>query len=234
MSLGQHIELASRRVDTREIGQVHVFCIEDIDAHLKENLDVVKRQFQIADDLLTKGEQEAAADIWRSQVVFIESALDFYLHEVIKLGIISIYNATWNGEKTIQYNNLTFRMEELELACDSDDDDWLAQWIDKKYSTETYMNFEKLEQVCKLLGLDKHKIAKVFYEQGSDIRPIKKLEKYLNRMYRRRNIIAHQAGRQSATAEKITITKEDVVELLDKIECILQALSNEVRDKIMK
>lgn len=230
MSLGQHVELVDRKVNTRGAEHVQVFSIESIDEHLQENIDVVKRQCKIADELYSQGKVEAAEDIWRSQLVVIESALDFYLHEIIKLGIISIYSGVWKGMKTEPYNNLSFCMKELETACHHvDDDTWLAEWIDRKYATETLMSFSGLEKVCKILGLDKQKIANVFYERQSTTKPIKKLEFHLNRMYGRRNIIAHQAGRKSATAEKITIHKNEIVEWLDKVEEILKAVSDEMK-----
>ena len=40
----------------------------------------------MADELFESGKEEESRNIWRAQIVFLESAFDFYLHELTKNG----------------------------------------------------------------------------------------------------------------------------------------------------
>ena len=56
------------------------FKLSEIKQHFDENLSSIKNQFNIADELFKSGKNEECKNIWRSQIVFLEGILDFYLH----------------------------------------------------------------------------------------------------------------------------------------------------------
>ena len=68
--------------------------ISDVRKHFDENLKDVKDKFGLAQNEL-KANLRSAEEIWRSQVVFLESALDFYIHELVKYGLLKIFNGEW-------------------------------------------------------------------------------------------------------------------------------------------
>ena len=71
-----------------------------------------------------------ASEIWRSQIVFLDSALDFYIHEVAKLGIIKIFNNEW--DETNQYREIKVSMDfALRLADSYENADDLLGEIDE-------------------------------------------------------------------------------------------------------
>ena len=59
-------------------------------------------------DLLKSGKIIEGENIWRAQIVFLASALDFYMHELTKYGLCEIYNENW--ERTDKYENLQVNM----------------------------------------------------------------------------------------------------------------------------
>lgn len=226
----RNIDLYDRPVGTRANKIVAVFDIETIDEHLGENLSVVSKQFEVADMLAVSQNQEAAEDIWRSQVVFIASAFDFYLHEVVKLGIINMYHQEW--DKTQKYSNLRFTMADVELACkDTEDEAWLKEWIDTEYAYKALMAYDAFTGVCNLIGVKVDDIAKIFYDRKSRVKPRDTLKQKIEDLFKRRNKIAHQADRKSTTAEKISISKEDVQQYFNDVQLILGAVSEAVRKK---
>ena len=188
------LNLSSRRENTRDV-TVKVFGITEIEKHFQESVRAIENKFPLALKLQETGNIDDAMDVWRTQIVFLESAFDFYMHELVKLGIISIFNGEWNGGKSTKYLNLSFSMSYLEDALkDSTKDVWLKNWINEKYSSITMMSYEDLNKVCNLLELDMANISnEVFYERGDTVKTSEKLKTFMNDLYSRRNMIAHQA-----------------------------------------
>ena len=75
----RNLELIPRREGTREkvTPAIVKFQLSDIENHFKENIQYIRAQFYIADNLLQEDREEEAKNIWRSQIVFLESGEDF-------------------------------------------------------------------------------------------------------------------------------------------------------------
>lgn len=219
------LELARRKVNTRDALNVEVFSLDDIKRHFNDSLSLILKQIQLADNLFTSGLIEEAKDILRSQIVFIDSAFDFYLHEILKLGIINLFHGDWTP-KTDKYNNLLLDMKTLEAAIkDEGNDEWLKNWINNKYSGKPLMSYEDFADVCNLLALNVQDIAnKLFYDKNSRTPTRDKLKYILNGLFARRNQIAHQSDRKRENAERDDITEEYVNEKLDNIKNIVEAV----------
>lgn len=103
---GRDLSLVIRKVATRDKKtNVEVFNIEDIEKHFDENMSFIEIQLRIANDLILQGKAEQAKEIWRAQIVLLDSAFDFYMHELLKLGILNYFHGDW-GDKTTKYNDL--------------------------------------------------------------------------------------------------------------------------------
>ena len=78
-----------------------VFDLQPILDRFNSNIADIRKHFQTADDLLAlqPPKQTEAEDIWRSQIVFLDSAIDFYIHEIVKYGIIKMFNGNWAKSK---------------------------------------------------------------------------------------------------------------------------------------
>lgn len=93
----RNLSLSSRGESTREKFHTGVvrFELDQIMKHFTDNINAIKDQFIVADDLISSDKKEAGETIWRSQVVFLASALDFYMHELTKYGLCQIFSGKW-------------------------------------------------------------------------------------------------------------------------------------------
>lgn len=228
------LTLVSRRENTRSIPAspvIKIFEIDEIELHFQESINAVEYKFVVSDALKDIDKPTEAKDVLRTQIVFLESAFDFYLHEIVKLGIICMFNGYWT--KTDKYYELILKMHYIERALsESDNLSWLKDWINANYSSQTLMSFDSFKSVCKLLGLDIKAIANAsFYEEGSKDPTSNKLKNFLTELYIRRNRIAHQSDRRMADAERQNVSKDYVYVSIQRIKDIVKAMSEEIRKK---
>ena len=68
----------SRKENSRKKRSVRlVVKIFDVRTHFNENIKDVETKFELAKREAKSGDLHSAEEIWRSQVVFLESSLDF-------------------------------------------------------------------------------------------------------------------------------------------------------------
>ena len=233
----RNLTLAPRNENTRDNPSpipVKVFSIEEIEQHFIENVKSIEDKFAISSSLIEIGMLDEARDIFRTQIVFLESAFDFYMHEIVKLGITCMFDGVWN--KTDKYYNLKIEMHYIERASqESANDYWLKDWIDKTYSLITLMSHEAFQDICKLIGLNIKNIADTsFYERNSNENTKNKLQNFLRDLYHRRNRIAHQSDRRMADAEIQHISEEDVKNYIDRMKLVVNAIGVEIRKKFQR
>ena len=102
------LNLAERNVNTRAACNIEVFSLEKIKQHFDDSVALIMKQTVIARELKAEGKTEEAKDILRSQIVFIDSAFDFYMHELLKLGITNLFHGEWTP-KTVSSVSLSLR-----------------------------------------------------------------------------------------------------------------------------
>lgn len=68
----RRIELSSRNEESRplRIPEMHISKLDDMLNQFNENIDSIQGKFLVADQLLDSGNETAAKDIYRSQIVF--------------------------------------------------------------------------------------------------------------------------------------------------------------------
>lgn len=232
--MDRNLDLTPSQENVRDPHQPAVvkFRLEEIKQHFVDNMLEIKAQFDVSELLLNQGKQDDAENIWRYQIVFLESAFDFYLHEVTKYGLSNIFEGRW--KKTQKYHNIKIDIELLEKILNDDcGDDWFATFINALYAKVTMVSYESVKDHINLIGLDVSKIAdKAFYELGSDERTIDKMKRIVNELFNRRNVIAHQSDRKHANAEKNSITREQVEYFILNIEKIVFAIHEVAIEKI--
>lgn len=229
----RNLDLAPRREGVREkvSSTVVKFPLNEIEEHFNENLQYICTQFAIADELLQNGREEEARNIWSSQIVFLESAFDFYLHELTKFGLFEMFIGNW--DKTEKYNNLSVKMSVVDKALNArEDSEWFLEFANEFYKEITLVSYRSLKEEMNLLGLDLQKVADaVFYERGSSIKTKNKLENRLEKLYHRRNVIAHQSGRRHSDAQREEITKDMVENHIEDIKKIVEKIQELARQK---
>lgn len=229
----RNFDLAPRKEEIREkISPAIVkFQLNEIKEHFDENLQYIQSQFDIADELFQKGREEEARNIWSSQIVFLESAFDFYLHELTKFGLSEMFAGNW--DKTKKYHNLSVRMSVVDKALNArEDSGWFLEFVNEFYREITLVSYESVKDQMNLLGLNLQKVADaVFHERNSTIKTKDKLKRALEVLYRRRNMIAHQSGRRHSDAQKVEITKDMVEKFIEDIEKIVEEIHKLAKQK---
>lgn len=227
------LSLKPRKENTRPKIQpnVIVFPLEEIKEHFDENMLHIHQQYLVAQTLIDAGKITDGENIWRSQIIFLDSAFDFYLHEITKFGLEKIFSGDW--EKTEKYNNLKVKMPYVEHALENPDDSvWFTEYINNEFSRMPMMAYEAVKDQLNLLGLDIQEVAdKAFFLQGATEKTRDKLKRRLNELYARRNLIAHQSDRKAHNAEREPISKEIVESFTDDIQKVVEAIHNVALEK---
>lgn len=98
--------------DKKTVSMPVHFSLSEIKQHFDESMQSVKNQLTVADNLLSDGNIEGCHIIWRSQIVFAEGLLDFYIHEMSKYCLFRMFNGEW--QKSEKYKNLQVKMSKVE------------------------------------------------------------------------------------------------------------------------
>ena len=228
----RRIVFEERTVDTRETRRIEIFSITEIESHFNETLKQILSQLELANMLNSQGYKEEGDEILRSQVVFIEGAYDYFLHELLRLGLNNLYKGYWEN-KGQKYLELQVSLGILKLAMETEEDDWLKEWITEKYSYITLMDYSLFKkEVCNLLGINISEVADLaFYKIDGTEKTVSRLEREICDLYKRRNQIAHQSDRKMGTAEREEISLEYVREKISVVRKIILAICEIVREK---
>ena len=195
----RNLDLVVRNENTRDKFQTEVvrFELDQILQHFVEAIQTINAQFDVVDELIESGKVIEGENIWRAQIIFLASALDFYMHELTKYGLCEIYNENWNH--TDKYENLQVNMKAIEIALKSGEDiDWFLEYINNYYRAITMVSYESVKDQLNLLGICLASVADgAFYQRGETENTKARFKRRLNELFSRRNIIAHQSDRGS-------------------------------------
>ncbi len=228
----RNLELSPRIVNTRDRRRNHAIQFElgEITARFENNVSSIKAQFGLVEQLENDGNLQYK-DILRSQIVFLDSAFDFFMHEITKFGMVQIFQGIW--EKTEKYNNFAIRLGDIsDVLQNPEQENWFLDIVNDSYAEDTFMSADTVISQLKLIGLKWQNIAdRAFFEQGSTISTKDKFKGTLNSLFLRRNQIAHQADCRHETGDKIDIDREFVESYIDNIENIVHAIIDEIAAK---
>lgn len=210
--------------DKQPVVSVIEFDLAQIKERFDNNLASIRKQFDIAESLKAEGNIEECETVWRSQVVFLESALDFYIHEVSKYGMLNIFSGNW--EKTEKYNNYQVPMKYVEEGFKNPESKaWLLQYLNDRFSTEVYLSAESMKNQLNLLGLFFEPVMdKAFPKPSTPDPSYREGRKVVKELFERRNQIAHQTDRKHNDATQNTISKEYVEQCFVDINAIANSI----------
>lgn len=233
MTGDRDLRLKPRKENTRpkQKDKVIVFSLENIKQHFDESMMHIQQQFDVAQALIEAGNTTDAENVWRSQIVFLDSAFDFYLHELTKFGLEKIFTGDWG--KTTKYNNLKVKIPYVERALDNPENtEWFAEYANDEFSRMPMMAYDAVKDQLNLLGINVQEVAnRAFYDQGSTEKTKDKLKRRINELYNRRNLIAHQSDRLPHNAQREIIIKEIVNGFVDDIRKIVEAIHSVALEK---
>lgn len=184
---------------------------ERIKQNIKNNISDVKAKFSLATRECAT-DIHAAEEIWRSQVVFLDSALDFYVHEVTTYGIVKVFNNEWPETKAFNEKRVSLGFA-IKLMKDSENAvSLLTEEINRLNQQYCFMEYENISSNLKMIG----------------ITPDKSFHNNIDSFYKRRNLIAHQSDRLPGETEKQPITEQNVTDFITLVESFVNDINAKV------
>ena len=164
-----------------------------------------------------------AEDILRAQFVMIVSALDCYIHDVVKIGMIEIYLGQRISSKTTEKYpiNLTI-LQQIDKAPDEQTKlAFLEKHIQSKNSEDSFQSPKGIEYALNLINIDKiwTRLSPEMCKQPDDIR------KQLALVVDRRNKIAHESDRDNLSGGKTVIDKILVNNTINFIDNLCESIN---------
>ena len=220
LDLNERVE-ASR--DPHRVAPPIKFELADIKGHFDQSLDRIKNQYEVADSLKQDGKEDDCKNIWRSQVVFLEGILDFYLHEMSKYCLYKMFKGEW--EKSQQYQSLQIPMKKVEEGIEAaESKEWFFEYLNERFSRDVFLSLESMRKQLNLIGVGYGNVMHEAFQKDT----INESQKYgdgvVQDLFKRRNAIAHQLDRDHASAEQTDITKEFVEERASEVAAIVEAI----------
>lgn len=216
--------------DSRPVHNPLHFDLEQIKNHFDESFISICNQFDVAEELNNQDKTAECQNIWRSQVVFFEGILDFYLHEISKYALYQMFRGDW--EKSERYNSLKISMKEVENALEfSESKEWFFAYISQEYSKTVFLSAESMKDQLNLIGLPfKDVMHKAFHKET-----INESQKFgaevVKQLFERRNKIAHQIDRSHESADQNSISREYVEIYMNQIKDIVNAIHELASEK---
>lgn len=132
-------------------------------------------------------------DMWRAQIVLGVSALDYFVHELTRLGMIEISKGS--RLKTDAYSRFALPLSAVDHALGGQPhESWLGDVVRERHSWLSFQQPEKIADALRLISG-----VKLWEEVGKDMgQPAKDIKLRLELIVDRRNKIAHEADMDPA------------------------------------
>jgi hypothetical protein len=133
------------------------------------------------------------SDISRAELVMAVSALDHYIHEIVRIGMLEIYNK--KRAETPSFLKFPVLLESALQGIDIEDENWLDNAIRAHHGWRSFQRADKIAEAIRLISDVKlwSEVADHIGKNSSDV------TKRLNLIIDRRNKIAHEADMKPAS-----------------------------------
>jgi RiboL-PSP-HEPN len=163
------------------------------------------------------------SDILRAEIVMIVSALDQYVHEVTRLGMLEIYQG--QRTQTAAFLQFPITMESALLGISAPlDESWLDDQIKTRHGFQSFQTPDKIANAVRLFS-DKPLWNEVAARMNI---PPDNLKQRLKLIIERRNKIAHEADSNPSfpyfPGKRWTIDEGDVKDSIDFIEQVAETI----------
>lgn len=225
------LSLSSRNENTRpqqEMRRVVHFNLQEIIDRFNISIQDIEKKFELYEYLLSSDKVEEAKDILRSQIVFVESALDFFLHEMTKYSYFKMFSSEW--EKTSQYKNFNVKMEVVEKGLSSvDSKEWFFECVNDTFGRVVFLSNESMKDQLNAMGIPYSEVMHNVFAQKNPDESITKAKKFIRELFNRRNEIVHQNDRSHDSALQNNIERvyvEEVINIIKKIVYEIYLIAN--------
>ena len=128
------------------------------------------------------------SDILRSELVMAVSALDHYIHEIVRLGMLEVYHR--NRPETPAFLRFQISIERVRQAISAPtSDDWLDDEIRERHSWRSFQQADHIADAIRLISE-----VRLWEEVSNHLgMPSQDVKQQLNLIVDRRNKIVHEA-----------------------------------------
>ena len=170
--MNRDLSLSSRQENVRsqqQIRRVVHFTLQEIKDRFDDSIQNIEKKFDIYDQLLVSGKVDEGKDILRSQIVFLESTIDFFLHEMTKYSYYKMFSNEW--DKTSQYKSFNVKMEIVEKGLNSGDSkEWFFEYVNDTFDRVVFLGSESMKDQLNSIGIPfKDVMHHVFAEKNEEI-----------------------------------------------------------------
>jgi len=164
------------------------------------------------------------SDMLRAALVLAVSALDYYIHEVVRIGMLEIHRGQRPEPPAFSRFQISLGNARAGINAGQNIDSWLEDEIRQRHS---YKSFQQPEAIADAIRLISDK--KLWEEVSTNMsRPAKDIKQQLNRIVDRRNKIAHEADIDPSypIGDRWPIDELLVNEAVDFIEQVVESIHN--------
>jgi len=161
------------------------------------------------------------SDMLRAALVLLVSALDYYIHEVVRVGMLEIYRS--NRPQVPEFSRFQISLGSLQtgLIGNPSDDSWLESEIRISHGYKSFQKSDKIADAIRLIS-DKKIWQEVAARLGTNPRDIKQR---VDLIVDRRNKIAHEADvNPTYPGDLWPIDELTVKEAVDFIEQVVETI----------
>lgn len=162
------------------------------------------------------------SDILRAALVLSVSALDYYVHEVVKLGMLEIHRGNRPEPPGFSRFQISLGSARQAMNVSSNIDYWLENEIQQRHSYKSFQQPDKIADAIRLISGQKlwQEVGNVIGKSATDIK------KELNIIVERRNKIAHEADIDPTLGlgNRWSISESMVIDAIDFIEEVVNTI----------
>lgn len=237
MSKTLNFNLTPRREGNRSvatgIAPVH-FNLQQIKVRFDSGCSAIRKEDAIATMLENSGQQDESMRILRSQIVFLEGILDFYIHEMSKYALYHMFLGQWS--KSEQYCSILIPMKEVEKSIDAPEQkEWFYDFVNRRMSREVYLSADSMNKQLNLIGLPFAEVMidafKSQFPEKRDQDLIKIGKNIISGLFDRRNKIVHQDDRDHGSAAQSAIDAGYVDKCFNDVKAIVSAIQKIAEEK---
>ncbi|MEN5235054.1 HEPN domain-containing protein [Sphingobacterium faecium] len=170
---------------------------------------------------------EFISDILRSEIVYIVSALDKFLHDVVKVGILEIFNL--QRQETPAFNNFSISISQMNSIMNpltnQNPNAILEEIVITNHRHLSFQDPDKIAQALSLIWLETHKWQKIAIKLGMTEMALK-VE--LKNIVIRRNQIVHEGDIDLFSNDIQDINENDVLKSVNFINSLVNAIYDSI------
>lgn len=229
--MNRNLDLSERVENVREqqgIRYIVHFNLQEIKDRFDESIQSIEQKFNLYDELMESGKVDEAKDILRSQIIFLEGVVDFYLHEMTKYSYFKMFSNEW--DKTSQYKSFNVKMEMVEKGLNSPNSrEWFFEYVTDSFKRIVFLSRESINDQLNAIGIPYKDVMHNVFVEKSENESKKIGDDFIRKLFERRNTIAHQNDRSHDSAIQNDIDKDYVeynIETMKKIAHEIYVIAN--------